>query len=75
MGHVISLSEAARAVPSGRREPVPEGGATISLFLGVRYERWGTPADGVKRSDGQGREPAIAEPIPAQSEITTADVA
>lgn len=75
MGHVISLSEAARAVPSRHREPVPEGGATISLFLGVRYERWGTPADVVKRGDGPGREPAITEPVSAQSEITTADVA
>jgi hypothetical protein len=54
---------------------VPEGGATISLFLGVRYERWGTPADVLKRGDGPGREPAITEPIPAQGEITTADVA
>jgi hypothetical protein len=29
----------------------------------------------VKRGDGPGREPAITEPVSAQSEITTADVA
>ena len=75
MGHVISLSEAARAVPSRHREPVPEGGATISLFLGVRYERWGAPADGAKRGESAGRELAIAQPMPEQGEITTADVA
>jgi len=75
MGHVISLSDAARGTPSRRREPVPESGATISLFLGVRYERWGTP-DGVpgRRADLR------AEPLPTQrtavqDEVTTADVA
>src|SRR5580704_1245422 len=75
MGHVISLPEAARTAPYRRREPVPEGGATISLFLGVRYERWGAPADGAKRGESPGREPAIAQPMPKQGEITTADVA
>ena len=59
MGHVISLPEAARTAPYRRREPVPEGGATISLFLGVRYERWGAPADGAKRGESPGRELAI----------------
>jgi hypothetical protein len=42
MENVILLSELARAKPSRLREPLPEGGATISLFLGVRYERWDT---------------------------------
>ena len=42
MGHVILLSERAQARLSRPRDPLPEGGATISLFLGVRYERWGT---------------------------------
>ncbi len=39
MGHVIMLSELERARPTRLRGPLPEGGATISLFLGVRYER------------------------------------
>jgi hypothetical protein len=39
MGHVILLSELERARPTRVRGPLPEGGATISLFLGVRYER------------------------------------
>ena len=39
MGHVILLSELERARPTRLRGPLPEGGATISLFLGVRYER------------------------------------
>jgi hypothetical protein len=39
MGHVILLSELERAKPTRLRGPLPEGGATISLFLGVRYER------------------------------------
>ena len=39
MGHVILLSELERARPTRLRRPLPEGGATISLFLGVRYER------------------------------------
>ena len=39
MGHVILLSELERARPARLRGPLPEGGATISLFLGVRYER------------------------------------
>ena len=39
MGHVILLSELERAKPARLRGPLPEGGATISLFLGVRYER------------------------------------
>jgi hypothetical protein len=75
MGHVISLSEIARVRPSRQREPVPEGGAAISLFLGVRYERWGTPAGGMKSGEGAGLEPAISRPVAAQEEITTADVA
>jgi hypothetical protein len=48
MGHVILLSELARAKPSRPRDPAPEGGATISLFLGVRYERWGTAQNASK---------------------------
>jgi hypothetical protein len=75
MGHVISLSEAARALPSRHRESVPEGGATISLFLGVRYERWGTPADGAKRALGADPGPTGTEPMLARDEITAADVA
>jgi hypothetical protein len=39
MGHVILLSELERARLTRLRGPLPEGGATISLFLGVRYER------------------------------------
>ena len=39
MGHVILLSELERARPTRLRGPLPEGGATISLFLGVRYQR------------------------------------
>jgi hypothetical protein len=39
MGHVILLSELERARPARLRGPLPEGGATISLFLGVRYQR------------------------------------
>jgi hypothetical protein len=39
MGHVILLSELERTRPTRLRGPLPEGGATISLFLGVRYER------------------------------------
>ena len=39
MGHVILLSELERARPTRLRGPLPEGGATISLFLGVRYDR------------------------------------
>jgi hypothetical protein len=39
MGHVILLSELERARPTRFRGPLPEGGATISLFLGVRYQR------------------------------------
>ncbi|SDR54971.1 hypothetical protein SAMN05519103_05008 [Rhizobiales bacterium GAS113] len=39
MGHVILLSELERARPARLRGPLPAGGATISLFLGVRYER------------------------------------
>ncbi|MFI5012989.1 MAG: hypothetical protein ACHQAY_11655 [Hyphomicrobiales bacterium] len=39
MGHVILLSELERARPARLRGPLPKGGATISLFLGVRYER------------------------------------
>jgi hypothetical protein len=39
MGHVILLSELERSRPTRLRGPLPEGGATISLFLGVRYER------------------------------------
>jgi hypothetical protein len=39
MGHVILLSELERARPTRLRGPLPEGGATISLFMGVRYER------------------------------------
>ncbi|MBV9751346.1 MAG: hypothetical protein JO188_02390 [Hyphomicrobiales bacterium] len=74
MGHIISLSEAARAMPSRRREPVPSGGATISLFLGVRYERWGTANEGARRQTEAA--PAVAsQPASKQGEITTADVA
>jgi hypothetical protein len=40
MGHIILLSELERARPARPRHPLPVGGATISLFLGVRYERW-----------------------------------
>ena len=39
MGHVILLSELERARPTRLRGPLPVGGATISLFLGVRYDR------------------------------------
>ncbi len=74
MGHVIHLSEAARVVPSRHREPVPESGAAISLFLGVRYERWGTPADGA-RSEGACQDRASSHPHSSDEEITTADVA
>jgi hypothetical protein len=41
MGHVIVLSELGRTRPTRLRGPLPEGGATISLFMGVRYERAG----------------------------------
>jgi hypothetical protein len=75
MGHVISLSEAARVRSSRQREPVPEGGATISLFLGVRYERWGTPADHMNGAQGLGMEPKVTQPVSGQNEVTTADVA
>ena len=44
MGHVILLSELERARPARLRGPLPEGEATISLFLGVRYERAPEPA-------------------------------
>lgn len=74
MGHVISLSEAARVLPSRHRQPVPQGGATISLFLGVRYERWETPADGAKRDVGSSL-PTGTERVTAQGNITAADVA
>ena len=75
LGQVISLSEAGRAVPSRRREPVPEGGASISLFLGVRYERWDTPGGDVKRGETSVLEPTVNQPVSSQEEVTTADVA
>jgi hypothetical protein len=49
MGHVILLSELERARPSRLRDPLPEGGATISLFLGVRYERWDRKHESLER--------------------------
>ena len=55
-GHVIFCRRPHGTAPYRAREPVPEGGATISLFLGVRYERWAAPADGVKTR----REPGLA---------------
>ena len=39
MGQVILLSELERVRPARTRRPLPAGGATISLFLGVRYDR------------------------------------
>ncbi|MBV8183461.1 MAG: hypothetical protein JOY76_02125 [Hyphomicrobiales bacterium] len=74
MGHVVSLSEAARVFQSRHREPVPQGGATISLFLGVRYERWDTSAIGTKR-DVVSSPHTNTEQATAQGEIAAADVA
>ena len=70
MGHVISLSEAARVRPFRQREPAPEGGATISLFLGVRYERWGKPADHTNGAQGLGTELKVTQPGAGQNEVT-----
>jgi hypothetical protein len=51
MGHVILLSELERARPARLRGPLPEGGATISLFLGVRYQRRATEHQAVMIAD------------------------
>ncbi|MBV9567721.1 MAG: hypothetical protein JO172_06250 [Hyphomicrobiales bacterium] len=62
-------------MPSRRRGPVPAGGATISLFLGVRYERWGTPDSSPKRGRDPGVESVATRRASVQDEVTTADVA
>jgi hypothetical protein len=51
MGHVILLSELERARPTRLRGPLPVGGATISLFLGVRYERSAMQHEAAKVGD------------------------
>ena len=51
MGHVILLSELERARPARLRGPPPEGGATISLFLGVRYQRRATEHEAATIAD------------------------
>jgi hypothetical protein len=76
MGHVILFSELERARPARMRGPLPEGGATISLFLGVRYDRAPTVRQAVAlaesaltecevRSEGEAQ---LALPAPAQSD-------
>jgi hypothetical protein len=74
MGHVILLSELERARPARLRGPLPEGGATISLFLGVRYDRVPTArqvvalAEGALR-DGEPHGESQAQPSSASARI------
>jgi len=63
MGHVILLSELERARPARLRGPLPEGGATISLFLGVRYERAVPEHEAATISGGSLREVSPADGV------------
>jgi hypothetical protein len=74
MGQVIVLSELERARPARSRRPLPAGGATISLFLGVRYDRPPMALQAAALADAREGEPRglgeaqLALPAPAHGD-------